>query len=108
MSFPLLWTSNPDIDQPQSVYGMKILGTFPHNARQGLPVFQGLLLIMDGNTGLPLALMDASYITCMRTGAAGALGVKLFSADAPQKLLVIGAGKQSIYQLQHPFYAARP
>ena len=86
-------------DQPQSVYGMKILGTFPHNARQGLPVFQGLLLIMDGNTGLPLALMDASYITCMRTGAAGALGVKLFSADSPQKLLVIGAGKQSIYQI---------
>ena len=72
-------------DQPQSVYGMKILGTFPHNARQGLPVFQGLLLIMDGNTGLPLALMDASYITCMRTGAAGALGVKLFSADSPPR-----------------------
>ena len=63
----------------ENVHGLKMLNSFPSNAQRGLPVFTGMLMIFDSETGIPQGVMDASYITCMRTGAAGALGASLLA-----------------------------
>ena len=81
------------------LHGLKMLNKFPHNADSGLPVFTGMLMVSDSNTGLPLGVMDASYITCMRTGAAGAIGAKALARPDSQVLCVLGAGTQSIFQI---------
>ena len=52
----------------ENVHGLKMLNSFPGNAQRGLPVFTGMLMIFDSETGIPQGVMDASYITCMRTG----------------------------------------
>ena len=55
----------------EQLHGLKMLNNFPANADKGLPPFNGLMMVYDSNTGIPIGIMDASYITCMRTGAAG-------------------------------------
>lgn len=54
-------------DRGSEVYGAKLLATFPGNDKLGLPPFSGILVAMDGKTGLPKGIMDASFITSMRT-----------------------------------------
>ena len=56
-------------DRGNEVYGAKLLATFPRNEKLGLPPFSGILVAVDGETGLPMGIMDASFITSMRTGA---------------------------------------
>ena len=82
-----------------NLHGLKMLNTFPMNSEKSLPSFNGLLMVFDSTTGLPLGIMDASYITCMRTGAAGAIGAKALARRDSETLFVLGAGKQSIYQI---------
>jgi ornithine cyclodeaminase/alanine dehydrogenase-like protein (mu-crystallin family) len=48
--------------------GIKIVSSFSRNPERGLPVGVGLLILLDHETGVPLALMDASYLTDLRTG----------------------------------------
>ncbi len=81
------------------LHGLKMLNNFPHNAQQGLPVFNGMLMVFDSSNGLPLGIMDASYITSMRTGAAGALGLKALARADVKTLTLLGAGKQAAYQI---------
>lgn len=81
------------------LHGLKMLNKFPQNAERNLPVFTGILMVCDSDTGLPLGVMDASYITCMRTGAAGAIGAQALARPDSQVLLVLGAGTQAIFQI---------
>ncbi|MBR5230572.1 MAG: ornithine cyclodeaminase family protein [Firmicutes bacterium] len=82
-----------------NLHGLKMLNNFPQNAQEGLPVFTGMLMVFDSNTGMPLGVMDASYITCMRTGAAGAIGTQALARPDSEVLFVLGAGKQAIFQI---------
>ena len=50
----------------EQLHGLKMLNNFPHNREKGIPVFTGMLMVFDSETGLPLGVMDASYITGMR------------------------------------------
>ncbi|MHC1722941.1 MAG: ornithine cyclodeaminase family protein [Aminipila sp.] len=81
------------------LHGAKLLNTFWGNAGSDIPVFNGLLMLFDSSTGSPLGMMDASFITCMRTGAAGAIGVKVLARENTETLFVLGAGKQAIFQV---------
>lgn len=83
----------------EKLHGAKMLNNFPLNLDLGIPSFSGLLLIFDSNTGLPLGVMDASYITTMRTGAAAALGIKALARKDSENLLLVGAGHQAFYML---------
>ena len=56
--------------------GMKWVSGYPANQARGLPYITGLLILNDDETGLPLAVMDCTWITAMRTGAATALAAK--------------------------------
>lgn len=83
----------------ENLHGLKMLNNFPLNKEQGLPTFNGMLMIFDSLTGIPLGVMDAAYITCMRTGAAGAIGAQTLARKNAQTLLILGAGKQAAFQI---------
>lgn len=83
----------------ENLHGLKMLNNFPRNKEKGLPPFNGMLMIFDSETGIPLGVMDAAYITCMRTGAAGAIGAQALARKDAEVLFVLGAGKQAIYQI---------
>lgn len=82
-----------------NVHGAKLLNNFPENLKENLPVFTGILMTFDSNTGLPVGVMDASYITSLRTGAAAAIGAATLARKDSKTLLLVGAGRQSIYLL---------
>ncbi len=83
----------------EQLHGMKMLNNFPHNTEKGLQPFNGIMLVYDSNTGIPAGVMDASYITCMRTGAAGAVGADALSRKDARTLMLLGAGKQAPFQI---------
>lgn len=83
----------------EQLHGLKMLNNFPDNVNKGLPPFNGVMLVYDSNTGIPIGIMDASYITCMRTGAAGAVGVDALARKDAKHLMLLGAGKQAPFQI---------
>jgi ornithine cyclodeaminase/alanine dehydrogenase-like protein (mu-crystallin family) len=78
-----------------SVFGTKLVSVFPGNQEKGIPVIQGTMILNDGNSGTPMALMDAAVLTGLRTGAVGAVGVKHLSGRNARNLGIIGAGVQA-------------
>jgi ornithine cyclodeaminase/alanine dehydrogenase-like protein (mu-crystallin family) len=82
------------------LFGLKMVSVFSKNAGIGLPVIQGNMLIMDGNNGKPLALMDAEYLTALRTGAASGLATDLLSRSDSEVLAVFGTGAQAETQVE--------
>lgn len=82
-----------------NLHGLKMLNSFPLNANEGLPTFTGIMMVFDSTNGIPLGVMDASYITSMRTGAAGAIGAQALARPDSEVLFMLGAGKQSIFQI---------
>ncbi|NJN40948.1 MAG: hypothetical protein HC811_00565 [Flammeovirgaceae bacterium] len=63
----------PSYSPQLSAFGVKVVSVFPENDKKGLPVIQGKLLVLDGQTGTPTAMLDAEYLTALRTGAASGL-----------------------------------
>ncbi|WP_276926737.1 ornithine cyclodeaminase family protein [Parvibacter caecicola] len=74
------------------LFGLKLTAWFSKNPDRGLPDIYGTVLICDNNTGQPLALLNASALTGLRTGAAAALGIKALACEGANRLLVVGAG----------------
>ena len=81
------------------LFGHKTVSWFGNNKEKGLPDLVGVIVVYDGNNGLPLGILDASYITGARTGAAGAIGAKYLARKNSTTLLVIGAGNQAGFQI---------
>ena len=77
---------------------VKLVSVVPGNAARKLPVTNGLLLLADAGTGLPLAIMDAAAVTAMRTGAVGALGLKYLAPAGAASVGIVGAGVQGAWQ----------
>ena len=71
--------------------GVKVVGDFVPNYKQGRPSKYGLLTLFDPHMGAPKAIVDATGITEMRTGAITALGAKYLSPEKPRVLGHIGA-----------------
>jgi ornithine cyclodeaminase len=76
---------------PQRLAGVKIVGDFVENYRRGLPSEMALLNLLDPETGMPVALLDATAITDMRTGALTALGAKYLARADSRVLGHVGA-----------------
>ena len=76
---------------PLNVAGVKVVGDYVENYKQGLPSEMALLNLFDPRTGMPVALLDATAITEMRTGALTALGGKYLSRKGSKVLGHIGA-----------------
>src|SRR5438094_9276719 len=76
---------------PQRLAGVKIVGDYVENWRRGLPSEMALLNLFDPETGMPVALLDATLITEMRTGALTALGAKHLARRGSRVLGHVGA-----------------
>ena len=76
---------------PFNLAGVKVVGDFVNNYKQSLPSEFGMLNLMDAQTGRPLAIVDATDITEMRTGAVTAIEAKYFAPFKRKKLGHIGA-----------------
>jgi ornithine cyclodeaminase len=72
--------------RPLALAGVKVVGDFYRNYERGLPSELALLNLLDPSTGAPVAILDASDITDMRTGAVTAIGAK-FLARRDSKIL---------------------
>jgi len=77
--------------KPLGVAGVKVVGDFVDNYRHGLPSELAILSLMDPRTGVPLAIVDATAITDMRTGAVTAIGAKHLARRSSRVLGHIGA-----------------
>ena len=82
-----------------SIAGVKIVNVHPDNPAKGLPTVMALTVILDIDTGLPTAIINATRLTDMRTGAAGAVAAKYLSAKKEIVLGVAGTGKQAQAQV---------
>ena len=73
---------------------VKLVSVFPANHERGLPSHQGLIMVFDEDTGAPLAVMDGTYITAIRTGGTAAVAARLLARDDASVLAILGAGVQ--------------
>ncbi len=76
---------------PMNLAGVKIVGDYVDNYQRGLPSEMALLNLFDPRTGMPVAILDATEITEMRTGAVTALGAKYLALPKPRVLGHVGA-----------------
>ena len=83
----------------QEIIGAKLVNWFGDNSAKGLDTIVGLSMLFDSNTGYPLALINASYITSMRTGASGAIAAKYLAKPDAKVAVVIGTGNQALFQI---------
>lgn len=74
--------------------GMKWVAGYPDNPGRGLPYISGLLILNDPDTGIPVAVMDATWITAQRTGAATALAAKYLARADSSSAGILGCGVQ--------------
>jgi len=76
---------------PMGLAGVKIVGDYVDNYKRGLPSEMALLNLFDPRTGMPVALIDATAITEMRTGAVTAIGAKYLARKDARVLGHVGA-----------------
>jgi len=80
--------------------GVKWVSGYPENYKRGLPYIMGLIVLNDPGTGVPLAVMDAIWITAKRTGAASAVGAKYLARPESEVLGILGCGVQGRSNLE--------
>jgi alanine dehydrogenase len=79
---------------------VKLVSTFPGNRDRGIPTIQGVIALVDAATGTPLAIMDGSHITAMRTAGGAALSARCLARADARVLAIVGAGVQGLAHLQ--------
>ena len=84
---------------------VKILSLSPKNPARGLPYIRGIMLLSDGDSGQTLALLDGGFLTALRTGAVGGVGMRHFSRPDCHSVGVVGAGTQGFYQALYACHA---
>jgi ornithine cyclodeaminase/alanine dehydrogenase-like protein (mu-crystallin family) len=90
----------PAYSEKKKQYSTKIVTLSGNNSPKGLPFIHGLLLLIDSDSGIPLALMDAAYVTALRTGAASGLATDLLARKDAHIGMIFGAGTQARTQLE--------
>jgi len=78
---------------PSAGLGCKLVTLFPGNDDR--PTHQAEIVLFDPENGTPVAVMDGTYITAMRTAAAAALAARLLAREDARVLAILGTGVQS-------------
>lgn len=73
--------------------GVKIVAVFPTNRDTDVATINGNYLLIDGSTGVPLALLDGGALTARRTAAASLLAATLLARPESSRLVVVGSGR---------------
>jgi thiomorpholine-carboxylate dehydrogenase len=75
--------------------GLKAVTFYPSNAERGIPTHLATIFLVDPQTGAPLAIMDGTLTTEMRTAAVSAVATKLLAASNAKILAILGSGVQA-------------
>lgn len=86
--------------QKMKAAGVKWVAGFPENPKRGLPYISGLLVLNDSETGFPICVMDCTWITAKRTGAATAVAAKHLARKDSRVIGVVGCGVQGRSNLE--------
>ena len=74
----------------------KLVSVFPENAALGRPTHQAVVMLFDADTGAPLAMLDGTSITALRTAAGSALATRVLAPAEAPVLLIVGTGVQAL------------
>lgn len=80
--------------------GLKWVSGYPQNQKKGLPYIHGLIVLNDPATGVPTCVMDGTWITAQRTGAATAVAAKLLARPDSESLGLLACGVQGRSNLE--------
>ena len=103
------WSSDIDSDEKEGrimampayvggstrMAGLKWIPSVPSNPARGLPRGIGLIVLSDPDTGLPLAVLEGTVCSAMRTGAVSGIAAGLLARPGARKLALIGTGVQA-------------
>jgi len=79
-------------------FGTKLVTLFPENPEKNVPVLNGIMVLNDAQTGIPLALLNGPALTALRTAAVGTVSISHMAPNKNKNLGIIGAGVQGFYQ----------
>ncbi len=82
-----------------NIAGIKSVNVHPENQRLNLPTVMAVVALTDPETGFPLAILDGTFLTGMRTGASGAVAAKYLSKTDSKRAGFVGCGTQARTQL---------
>lgn len=80
--------------------GAKIVSVFPDNTSKNLPTIFAVVIILDADTGRPRAILDGTFLTALRTGAASGVATDLLAKKDASTAAVFGAGIQGRTQME--------
>jgi len=86
--------------EEEDITGVKIVNVHPGNPALGLPTVMALIVLISPQTGAPIAIMDGTYLTDIRTGAAGGIAAKYLARKDSKVIGLVGAGNQARTQLE--------
>jgi ornithine cyclodeaminase/alanine dehydrogenase len=81
------------------IIGTKIASGYYDNHKLGLPPGVAVIVLMDLKTSMPIAIMDGTYITAYRTGAAGAVAADVLARKNSKRVGIVGTGTQGRMQI---------
>jgi len=81
-------------------FGIKVVALYPGNGARGLPSHAGVVLLFDGETGGPVAVLEGDTLTAMRTAAASAVATRALARPDSAVLAVLGAGYQALWHVR--------
>jgi ornithine cyclodeaminase len=84
----------------QDALGLKVVSIFPNNIKQNKPSINGLILLLNEQTGEAKAIMEAGYLTAMRTGAVSGLATQYLAKEEASHVAILGSGVQALTQLE--------
>ena len=82
----------------QDYFGTKLVTLFPGNPEKHIPVLNGIMVLNDAQTGVPLALLNGPALTALRTAAVGSVSIRHLAPNNSHGVGIIGAGVQGFYQ----------
>jgi alanine dehydrogenase len=85
---------------PGAGISVKLVAVYPGNHARGVPSHQALIAVFDEDTGTPLAVLDGTHITAVRTGTAAAVAADALARPDARVLAILGAGVQGRSHLE--------
>ncbi|MEN2974801.1 MAG: hypothetical protein ABDH32_04390 [Candidatus Caldarchaeales archaeon] len=87
--------SMPCLIEDFKLYTNKIVSVYPRNSELGLPTIHALIIAVDAVRGVPVGIVEAGYLTALRTGGVSGVASKYLSREDSKILAVIGCGYQA-------------
>lgn len=97
----------PGAQVEPATFGVKVISVFPQNREAGIESHQGVVLLFEAEHGRPVALVDASEVTALRTAAVSGAATRALARPGADDLAILGSGTQARTHLE-AMLAVRP